>query len=129
MRTGRKLAGERGELPTRAGDIARLDVYLLFETHQLPVAGARQEGVAGFAGEADHGVVGTQRVAEQAPRAQRGDPRKLASAFIALANAENPPLRLPLGSDTVGRIEAKNEFVARELAAWRDVATSTDFTA
>jgi NAD(P)-dependent dehydrogenase (short-subunit alcohol dehydrogenase family) len=59
---------------------------------------------------------------------QRGDPRKLASAFIALANAKNPPLRLPLGSDTVERIEAKNAFVARELASWREVATSTDFT-
>jgi NAD(P)-dependent dehydrogenase (short-subunit alcohol dehydrogenase family) len=60
---------------------------------------------------------------------QRGDPRKLASAFIALVSAKNPPLRLPLGSDTVERIEAKNAFVARELADWRALATSTDFTA
>ena len=51
-----------------------------------------------------------------------------ASQDIALANAKNPPLRLPLGSDTVERIEAKNAFVAKELAEWRDVATSTDFT-
>jgi NAD(P)-dependent dehydrogenase (short-subunit alcohol dehydrogenase family) len=58
---------------------------------------------------------------------QRGDPRKLASAFIALANAKNPPLRLPLGSDTVERIEAKNAFVAKEMAEWREIATSTDF--
>jgi len=58
---------------------------------------------------------------------QRGDPRKLAQAFIALANAKEPPLRLPLGSDTVERIESKNAFVARELAAWRTIATSTDF--
>jgi NAD(P)-dependent dehydrogenase (short-subunit alcohol dehydrogenase family) len=59
---------------------------------------------------------------------QRGDPRKLAQAFMALANAKNPPLRLPLGSDTVERIEAKNAHVAKELAEWRTVATSTDFT-
>jgi NAD(P)-dependent dehydrogenase (short-subunit alcohol dehydrogenase family) len=59
---------------------------------------------------------------------QRGDPRKLAQAFIRLVNAKNPPLRLPLGSDTVERIEAKNAFVAKELAEWRSVATSTDFT-
>ncbi len=57
---------------------------------------------------------------------QRGDPAKLARAFIALANAPKPPLRLPLGSDTIERIEAKNAFVAEELAAWRDIATSTD---
>jgi NAD(P)-dependent dehydrogenase (short-subunit alcohol dehydrogenase family) len=59
---------------------------------------------------------------------QRGDPRKLAQAFIGLVNSKNPPLRLPLGSDTVERIEAKNAFVAKELAEWRGVATSTDFT-
>ena len=59
---------------------------------------------------------------------QRGDPRKLAQAFIALANAKSPPLRLPLGSDTVERIEAKNALVAKELAEWRNVATSTDYT-
>jgi NAD(P)-dependent dehydrogenase (short-subunit alcohol dehydrogenase family) len=59
---------------------------------------------------------------------QPGDPRKLAQAFIALANAKEPPLRLPLGSDTVERIESKNAFVARELAAWRTTATSTDFS-
>jgi hypothetical protein len=35
---------------------------------------------------------------------------------------------LPLGSDTVERIEAKNASVAKELAEWRAVATSTDFT-
>jgi NAD(P)-dependent dehydrogenase (short-subunit alcohol dehydrogenase family) len=58
---------------------------------------------------------------------QRGDPRKLAQAFLQLANAKNPPLRLPLGSDTVERIEAKNAHVAKEIAAWRTLATSTDF--
>jgi NAD(P)-dependent dehydrogenase (short-subunit alcohol dehydrogenase family) len=57
---------------------------------------------------------------------QRGDPAKLAKAFIALANAPKPPLRLPLGSDTVERIQTKNAHVAEELAAWRALATSTD---
>jgi len=57
---------------------------------------------------------------------QRGNPAKLAKAFITLVNAKEPPLRLPLGSDTVERIEAKNQFVAAELAAWRTLATSTD---
>lgn len=58
---------------------------------------------------------------------QPGDPLRLASAVVALADAKAPPLRLPLGSDTVGAIEAKNAFVARELADWRTVAVSTDF--
>ena len=59
---------------------------------------------------------------------QPGDPRKLAKAFMQLANAKNPPTRLPLGSDTVQRIESKHAHVERELAAWRDLATSTDWT-
>jgi NAD(P)-dependent dehydrogenase (short-subunit alcohol dehydrogenase family) len=71
----------------------------------------------------------TRTHAADANHGQGGDPRKLAQAFIALTNAESPPLRLPLGSDTVERIEAKNELVAKELAAWRTVAMSTDFTA
>ena len=57
---------------------------------------------------------------------QRGDPAKLAKAFTALVNAPKPPLRLPLGSDTVERVEAKNALVAEEIAAWRTLATSTD---
>jgi NAD(P)-dependent dehydrogenase (short-subunit alcohol dehydrogenase family) len=60
---------------------------------------------------------------------QRGDPRKLAKAFMQLVKSENPPTRLPLGSDTVERIESKNAHVAQELEAWRNVATSTDWTA
>jgi NAD(P)-dependent dehydrogenase (short-subunit alcohol dehydrogenase family) len=76
-----------------------------------------------------HASVGKTRAhAADFNHGQRGDPRKLAGAFIRLVNAESPPLRLPLGSDTVERIEAKNAFVAKELAQWRDVATSTDFT-
>jgi NAD(P)-dependent dehydrogenase (short-subunit alcohol dehydrogenase family) len=71
----------------------------------------------------------TRAHAADANHGQRGDPRKLAQAFIALTSAEVPPLRLPLGSDTVERIEAKNALVAKELAKWRTVATSTDFTA
>jgi NAD(P)-dependent dehydrogenase (short-subunit alcohol dehydrogenase family) len=68
----------------------------------------------------------TRAHAADANHGQRGDPAKLAKAFMTLANSTNPPLRLPLGSDTVERIEAKNAHVAEEVAAWRDVATSTD---
>ncbi|MDF2693974.1 MAG: putative Dehydrogenase [Labilithrix sp.] len=58
---------------------------------------------------------------------QPGDPVRLAHAVVELASAKAPPLRLPLGSDTVATIEAKHAFVTKELAAWRAVATSTDF--
>ncbi|TCR92992.1 oxidoreductase [Rhizobium sp. BK376] len=59
--------------------------------------------------------------------AQPGDPARFAKAMITLAHSENPPLRMPFGSDTVAAIEAKNASVAKELAAWRELAVSTDF--
>jgi NAD(P)-dependent dehydrogenase (short-subunit alcohol dehydrogenase family) len=58
---------------------------------------------------------------------QPGDPARLAKAMITLAHSENPPLRMPFGSDTVDAITSKNASVAEELAAWRDLAVSTDF--
>jgi len=59
--------------------------------------------------------------------AQPGDPKRLAKSMITLAHSANPPLRMPFGSDTAGAIETKNEYVARELADWRELAVSTDF--
>ena len=58
---------------------------------------------------------------------QPGDPVKLAKALVELTRHPHPPLRLPLGSDTIAAIEAKQAFVRDELAAWRAVAVSTDF--
>jgi NAD(P)-dependent dehydrogenase (short-subunit alcohol dehydrogenase family) len=69
----------------------------------------------------------TRNMAGERNHAQPGDPAKLAKAILALVNADAPPLRLPLGSDTVARIEAKNEAVAAELTAWRSLSLSTDF--
>lgn len=75
----------------------------------------------------DETVGAMRRFAAGANHAQPGDPVKLAKAVLALVNAPNPPRRLPLGSDTVQRIERKNRFVAEELAEWRGLALSTDF--
>lgn len=60
---------------------------------------------------------------------QPGDPKKLAAAMLRLADAPNPPLRLPMGTDTLAAITAKNAFVAQEMETWRDLSASTDFPA
>ena len=57
---------------------------------------------------------------------QPGDPVKLARALVELANAPNPPLRLPLGPDTLQRMAEKNAVVQRETEAWRTLAASTN---
>ncbi|HWM69840.1 MAG TPA: oxidoreductase [Steroidobacteraceae bacterium] len=58
---------------------------------------------------------------------QPGDPQKLAAVLVAFADAPNPPVRLPLGSDTVAVIEKKDAQTAQILADWRKTAVSTDF--
>jgi NAD(P)-dependent dehydrogenase (short-subunit alcohol dehydrogenase family) len=66
-------------------------------------------------------------VAKEVSLKQPGDPVRLAKVIVDLAGSKQPPLRLPLGSDTVAVIEEKSAFVAKELSAWRTVAVSTDF--
>ncbi|WGS48738.1 oxidoreductase [Paraburkholderia sp. D15] len=70
-----------------------------------------------------------RRRATQMNHNQPGDPQKLAAAMIELVAADAPPLRLPLGTDTLAAIEAKNAYVAQEMAAWRRLSASTDFAA
>jgi NAD(P)-dependent dehydrogenase (short-subunit alcohol dehydrogenase family) len=58
---------------------------------------------------------------------QPGDPEKLARTLISFADAPNPPVRLPLGSDTVAAIKKKHAADAQILSDWRSVSVSTDF--
>ena len=56
---------------------------------------------------------------------QAGDPAKAARAMMAVVDASDPPMRLPLGTDAYERIRAKLRSVARELDAWEHVGTAT----
>jgi NAD(P)-dependent dehydrogenase (short-subunit alcohol dehydrogenase family) len=58
---------------------------------------------------------------------QPGDPQKLATALVTLVDAQTPPLRLPLGTDTLKAIAEKNEYVTTETEAWKTLSASTDF--
>ncbi|WP_213805232.1 oxidoreductase [Granulicella sp. dw_53] len=58
---------------------------------------------------------------------QPGDPTKIGAALVQLANAANPPLRLPLGTDALATIAEKNAFVAKETDQWKTLSASTDF--
>jgi hypothetical protein len=58
---------------------------------------------------------------------QPGDPTKAAEAILAALDAEDTPLRLPLGADAVEGIRAKLESVRQELDEWSGVAQATAF--
>jgi NAD(P)-dependent dehydrogenase (short-subunit alcohol dehydrogenase family) len=58
---------------------------------------------------------------------QENDPAKGAQAIIAAVDSQQPPLRLPLGADSVQYLRDKLTGMARELAAWEAVAVATRF--
>ncbi|WP_414655492.1 SDR family NAD(P)-dependent oxidoreductase [Flavobacterium sp.] len=57
---------------------------------------------------------------------QPGDPKKLAAAFIKLAASENPPVHLPLGSDSLERFRTKTKDFEQDIANWHDTIIGTD---
>jgi NAD(P)-dependent dehydrogenase (short-subunit alcohol dehydrogenase family) len=74
-----------------------------------------------------HETVGNMRtLATELNYKQPGDPEKLAQAFIKLAASENPPIHLPLGSDTLKRFREKTAAFEKEIEQWYDVVVGTD---
>ncbi|MEM5456218.1 oxidoreductase [Paraburkholderia phytofirmans] len=68
-----------------------------------------------------------RRIAANLNHNQPGNPAKLAAAMIELVDAQTPPLRLPLGTDTLKAIADKNAYVAQETETWKALSASTDF--
>ncbi len=58
---------------------------------------------------------------------QEGDPRKIASLIVELANTDNVPVRLILGVDAEKRVHRAEEARAAEAAKFRDLTLSTVF--
>ena len=74
----------------------------------------------------DATVGAMRRFATDVNKKQPGDPRKLAQAFIKLANAENPPVHLLLGKDTLAAYREKQAAMEKEISEWQAVTTGTD---
>lgn len=88
----------------------------------LSISATRIEDYNGTAGK-------VRSVAIDLNHGQPGDPDKLARVLVGFVDMPEPPVRLPLGSDTVAAIEAKHVSDAAILARWRDLSVSTDFAA
>jgi NAD(P)-dependent dehydrogenase (short-subunit alcohol dehydrogenase family) len=73
------------------------------------------------------GTVGEMRsFATEVNKKQPGDPVKLAKALILLANAEKPPVHLPMGKDTLTFFKEKMDLFEKDIEVWFDVITGTD---
>ncbi|SDI29117.1 NADP-dependent 3-hydroxy acid dehydrogenase YdfG [Paraburkholderia steynii] len=68
-----------------------------------------------------------RRLAVDINHNQPGDPQKLATAVVMLVDAQTPPLRLPLGTDTLKAIAEKIAYVTAETQTWEALSQSTDF--
>ncbi len=75
----------------------------------------------------DEIVGGTRDFAKGMHNTQEGDPRKAAEAIEKALLAENTPLRLQLGKDSVDAIKAHGEQLLTDLEIWREVAENTVF--
>src|SRR5258708_834918 len=73
-------------------------------------------------------VGGTRQFIGQLHGNQPGDPVKLAQVVIKLAESQNPPLHLPVGKDSIASFRTKTEKMAKEIAEWEEISSSTDHT-
>ena len=58
---------------------------------------------------------------------QLGDPKKLAEMLIKICQMSNPPLHLPLGSDSYNGILELRKNEGKEMKKWKALSLSTDF--
>ena len=58
---------------------------------------------------------------------QPGDPSKLAAVVVKLGHTENPPLHLPIGTDSVNNYKISAEKLAQDVNSWMNDSLSTDY--
>ncbi|WP_339880036.1 SDR family NAD(P)-dependent oxidoreductase [uncultured Algoriphagus sp.] len=58
---------------------------------------------------------------------QLGDPEKLAEVLLELTEMSNPPLHLPLGSDSYSAVLESLRNKKEEMEKWETLSLSTDF--
>ncbi len=73
-------------------------------------------------------VVGeTARLQREYDGRQPGDPARAAQAILKIAGMNQPPLRLPLGSDALKILVQTDLRKLEDLEEWRELSLSTDF--
>lgn len=58
---------------------------------------------------------------------QLGDPKRLAEVLLKITEMSNPPLHLPLGSDSYNAILEVRKNEKEEMEQWKNLSLSTDF--
>lgn len=75
----------------------------------------------------DETVGGTREYIEQENGNQQGDPVLAARAMISAVEADEPPLRLPLGKDSLDQVREKLDEIRQETDQWERTTVETSF--
>jgi NAD(P)-dependent dehydrogenase (short-subunit alcohol dehydrogenase family) len=67
----------------------------------------------------------TRQMIETGDGAQPGDPAKAAAAILTALDADETPLRLPLGDDAVDALLGHLDSIRADITAWEKVARNT----
>ncbi|MGW1023165.1 oxidoreductase [Streptomyces sp. NPDC002577] len=89
-------------------------------------------GTAGMSAELEDyaATVGaTRRMVAEGNGTQPGDPAKAAALIVAALDADEPPLRLTLGDDSVSAVLGHLDQVRADIAAWEQRTRATAFDA
>lgn len=70
----------------------------------------------------------TRHMIEIGSGTQPGDPAKAAAAILAALNADQTPLRLPLGNDAVDAVLGHLDSIRADITTWEKVARNTALT-
>lgn len=76
---------------------------------------------------ADYGLEEHTKMLQSFDRHQPGDPKKLAKILFDITNIAEPPLHLPLGTDSYQSIIDQRKKEAIELEQWKHLSVSTNF--
>jgi NAD(P)-dependent dehydrogenase (short-subunit alcohol dehydrogenase family) len=95
--------------------------------------GAFRTGLFGHASTSAHiadydtTVGATRTMVAGGDGSQQGDPAKAAAAVVAALDADNTPLRLPLGSDAIDAVLGHLDVVRADITAWEEITRATTF--
>ncbi len=70
-------------------------------------------------------VGGIRTFAQEMDQAQEGDPLKAAAVIDKALQAENTPMRLQLGEDSIGAVRAHTETMLAEIKEWEPLGLDT----
>jgi NAD(P)-dependent dehydrogenase (short-subunit alcohol dehydrogenase family) len=95
--------------------------------HRTAFASERSAKWAEPIADYEESVGQTRAIIGQLDGNQPGDPERAARAILRAVDADDPPLRLPLGQIAVDNIRAKLEGQLADLDRWSELSASSDF--